>query len=69
MMTAGTEENEEFAIHGEGGDYIKIVFAEVHGFPNETCHWGGYDSFQLVKLADGWKIAHVIDTRRKEKCR
>ncbi|WP_035562430.1 nuclear transport factor 2 family protein [Hymenobacter sp. IS2118] len=29
----------------------------------------GYNSFQLVKLADGWKIAHVIDTRRKEKCR
>lgn len=29
----------------------------------------GYDSFQLVKLADGWKIAHIIDTRRKEKCR
>ena len=29
----------------------------------------GYDSFQLVKLADGWKIAHVIDTRRKDKCK
>ena len=29
----------------------------------------GYDSFQLVKLSDGWKIAHIIDTRRKEKCR
>ena len=29
----------------------------------------GYDSFQLVKLADCWKIAHVIDTRRKEKCK
>ena len=29
----------------------------------------GYDSFQLVKLTDGWKIAHVIDTRRKEKCK
>jgi hypothetical protein len=29
----------------------------------------GYDSFQLVKLASGWKIAHVIDTRRKEKCK
>ncbi|GAA4497434.1 hypothetical protein GCM10023172_12380 [Hymenobacter ginsengisoli] len=29
----------------------------------------GYDSFQLVKLAGGWKIAHVIDTRRKEKCK
>ena len=29
----------------------------------------GYDSFQLVKLADGWKIAHVIDTRRKDMCK
>ena len=29
----------------------------------------GYDSFQLVKLANGWKIAHIIDTRRKEKCK
>ena len=29
----------------------------------------GYDSFQLVKLAGGWKIAYIIDTRRKEKCR
>lgn len=29
----------------------------------------GYDSFQLVKLADGWKIAHIIDTWRKDKCK
>lgn len=29
----------------------------------------GYNSFQLIKLAEGWRIAHVIDTRRKEKCR
>ena len=29
----------------------------------------GYDSFQLVKLAGGWKIAHIIDTRHKEKCK
>ncbi|ALD20831.1 nuclear transport factor 2 family protein [Hymenobacter sp. DG25A] len=29
----------------------------------------GYNSFQLVKLAEGWKIAHIIDTRRKEKCK
>ncbi|MCB2377140.1 nuclear transport factor 2 family protein [Hymenobacter sp. BT635] len=28
----------------------------------------GYNSFQLVKLAGGWKIAHIIDTRRKEGC-
>jgi hypothetical protein len=29
----------------------------------------GYDSFQLVKLADGWKIAYIIDTRRKDSCK
>ncbi|QIX59901.1 hypothetical protein HER32_01310 [Hymenobacter sp. BT18] len=29
----------------------------------------GYNSFQLVKLAEGWKIVHIIDTRRKEKCK
>lgn len=29
----------------------------------------GYNSFQLIKLAEGWRIAHVIDTRRKEKCK
>ncbi|WP_345225526.1 nuclear transport factor 2 family protein [Hymenobacter koreensis] len=29
----------------------------------------GYNSFQLVKLAEGWKIAYIIDTRRKEPCK
>jgi hypothetical protein len=29
----------------------------------------GYNSFQLIKLAEGWKIAHIIDTRRKEPCK
>ena len=29
----------------------------------------GYDSFQLVKLANGREIAHIIDTRHKEKCK
>lgn len=29
----------------------------------------GYNSFQLVKLTEGWHIAHVIDTRRKEQCK
>lgn len=28
----------------------------------------GVNSFQLVKLNDGWKIVHLIDTRRKENC-
>ncbi|GAA4363446.1 hypothetical protein GCM10023185_32190 [Hymenobacter saemangeumensis] len=29
----------------------------------------GYNSFQLIKLAEGWKIAHIIDTRCKEGCK
>ncbi|QHJ06275.1 nuclear transport factor 2 family protein [Hymenobacter busanensis] len=29
----------------------------------------GYNSFQLVKLAAGWRIVYVIDTRRKDGCK
>lgn len=28
----------------------------------------GYDSFQLARLPEGWKIVHVMDTRRTEGC-
>jgi ketosteroid isomerase-like protein len=28
----------------------------------------GVDAFQLYKTADGWKIFHLADTRRKENC-
>ncbi len=28
----------------------------------------GVNSFQLVKLAEGWKVVYIIDTRRKEAC-
>ena len=28
----------------------------------------GVNSFQLVKGNEGWKIVHLIDTRRKDKC-
>lgn len=28
----------------------------------------GVNSFQLVRLADGWKIQYIIDTRRKGGC-
>ena len=29
----------------------------------------GTNSFQLVKLPQGWRIAYIIDTRRKDGCR
>ncbi|GAA4041969.1 hypothetical protein GCM10022409_29980 [Hymenobacter glaciei] len=60
----------------------RVQFEKVLIDANLACVWApyefylgskfshcGYDSFQLVKLADGWKIAHIIDTRRKEKCK
>ena len=28
----------------------------------------GYDAFQLARVTDGWKIVHVMDTRRTENC-
>ena len=28
----------------------------------------GVNSFQLMKTADGWKIFHIVDTRRKDNC-
>ncbi|HET8866507.1 MAG TPA: nuclear transport factor 2 family protein [Gracilimonas sp.] len=28
----------------------------------------GVNSFQLMKTTDGWKIFHIVDTRRKDNC-
>jgi|AntRauTorckE6833_2_1112554.scaffolds.fasta_scaffold14438_4 hypothetical protein len=28
----------------------------------------GVNSFQLMKTADGWKIFHIVDTRRQDNC-
>ena len=28
----------------------------------------GVNSFQLVRMTEGWKIVYIIDTRRKEPC-
>lgn len=28
----------------------------------------GVNSFQLMKTEDGWKIFHIVDTRRKDNC-
>ena len=52
-MIMNSDENEEFAIRGESGDCIRIIFTEVYGFPNETCHWGGYDMRATVKIKAG----------------
>ena len=28
----------------------------------------GVNSFQLMKTSDGWKIFHIVDTRRRDNC-
>ena len=48
---------------------LASVWTPYEFYLGSTFSHCGYNSFQLVKLADGWKIAHIIDTRRKEKCR
>lgn len=35
---------------------------------NEKFSHCGVNSFQLVKMASGWKIVYIIDTRRKDGC-
>lgn len=37
-------------------------------YVNDTFSHCGVNSFQLVKMSDGWKIVYIIDTRRKEPC-
>jgi len=48
---------------------LASVWAPYEFYLGGKFSYCGYDSFQLVKLADGWKIAYIIDTRRKEKCK
>jgi hypothetical protein len=37
-------------------------------YVNDTFSHCGVNSFQLVKMAGGWKIVYIVDTRRKEPC-
>ncbi len=37
-------------------------------YVNENFSHCGVNSFQLVKMKEGWKIVYIIDTRRKEPC-
>ena len=48
---------------------LASVWTPYQFYLGSTFSHCGYNSFQLVKLAEGWKIAHIIDTKRKEKCK
>ena len=49
--------------------HLASVWTPYEFYLGSTFSHCGYNSFQLVKLNDAWKIAHIIDTRRKEKCK
>lgn len=44
------------------------AWTPYHFYVNDKFSHCGVNSFQLVKMADGWKIVYIIDTRRKEPC-
>ncbi len=44
---------EEFSIIGDNGNYIKITFQEVYGFPESTSHWGGYELRAALGIKSG----------------
>lgn len=49
-----------FTIRGEA-DYIQFNYIEIFGFPNETCHWGGYDArVDLEIKSRGFSVKAIL---------
>jgi hypothetical protein len=47
---------------------LASVWTPYRFYVNENFSHCGVNSFQLVKMKEGWKIVYIIDTRRKEPC-
>ncbi|MCE7054105.1 nuclear transport factor 2 family protein [Algoriphagus sp. AGSA1] len=47
---------------------MAAVWTPYQFYFNDKFSHCGVNSFQLVKMASGWKIVYIIDTRRKEGC-
>ncbi len=43
---------EEFTIYA-GADFVKVKLENVYGFPENTCHWGGYDVQAGIEIKSG----------------
>lgn len=54
------------AIHIDGD--LASVLTYYHFYYKGIFSHCGVNSFQLVRFASGWKIQHLIDTRRKNNC-
>jgi hypothetical protein len=47
---------------------LAIAWTPYHFYFQQQLLHCGVNSFQLVRLAEGWKIQYIIDTRRKNGC-
>jgi hypothetical protein len=47
---------------------LASVWTPYQFFVNEKLYHCGNNSFQLMKGPQGWKIVHIIDTRRRKGC-
>ncbi|GAB3232114.1 nuclear transport factor 2 family protein [Algoriphagus aestuariicola] len=56
----------EYQIKVDGA--LASVWTPYRFYLNGNFSHCGVNSFQLVKMAEGWKIVYIIDTRRKEPC-
>jgi len=51
---------DNFIIEGHG-DFLSIRFKRVFGFPDETCHWGGYDTESEIEIkVDGFNVNSTL---------
>lgn len=49
-------------------DNLASVWTEYTFYLGEKLSHCGVNAFHVVNTADGWKIAHITDTRRREHC-
>lgn len=47
---------------------MATVWAPYKFYLGENFSHCGVNAFTLIKMADGWKIASITDTRRKDQC-
>lgn len=47
---------------------LAIVWTPYQFYYNGTFSHCGVNSFQMLRMANGWKIQYIIDTRRKTGC-
>lgn len=56
----------EYQIKIDG--HMASAWTPYEFYVNDGFSHCGVNSFQLIKASEGWKIAYIIDTRRKEGC-